>query len=319
VWNNPLNATDPSGYIAAAIVGWTIGKIGASLASKFVLAKFIFTAYQVYNLGKAVLGIAQAYSAWNDGGGGAIWGNLIGGIAKGAAISWGLNNVAGYISDVNAGSLSADLKSEGGTPTQNNATSSGGDNSPGGIVDTDGWVYKGGRGGNLHGVYETVANPADYANVEHNILRTLFNFAGGLSDGYTWGLSEGITASYGVDKASSAYSAGEIGNLRGLAKSLIANGTRQVAKKIDTALYQKVDKDGNHLKYGIAKIPEKNRYTAKQMNGGKLKILARGEKKDMLKLERDLHETLPFGPEEGQKFYIKKQVAKGLKPPPYGD
>lgn len=55
------------------------------------------------------------------------------------------------------------------------------------------------------------------------------------------------------------------------------------------------------------------------MNGGKLKVLARGEKKDMLKLERDLHETLPIGPEEGQKFYIKKQVAKGLKPPPYGD
>lgn len=91
------------------------------------------------------------------------------------------------------------------------------------------------------------------------------------------------------------------------------------AKNADTVLYQKVDKDGGHLKFGIAKIPEKTRYTEKQLNGGKLKILARGEKKDMLKLERDLHETLPIGPEEGQKFYIKKQVEKGLKPPPYGD
>jgi len=37
----------------------------------------------------------------------------------------------------------------------------------------------------------------------------------------------------------------------------------------------------------------------------------------MLELERKLHENLPIGPEEGQKFYIQKQIGKGLKPPPY--
>jgi hypothetical protein len=37
----------------------------------------------------------------------------------------------------------------------------------------------------------------------------------------------------------------------------------------------------------------------------------------MLALERNLHETLPIGPEEGQSFYIQKQLARGLRPPPY--
>lgn len=37
----------------------------------------------------------------------------------------------------------------------------------------------------------------------------------------------------------------------------------------------------------------------------------------MLKLERDLHETLPIGPEEMQKFYIQIQTSLGLTPPPY--
>jgi len=36
----------------------------------------------------------------------------------------------------------------------------------------------------------------------------------------------------------------------------------------------------------------------------------------MLSLERNVHEKLPIGPEEGQKFYIKKQVEQGLKAPP---
>lgn len=46
------------------------------------------------------------------------------------------------------------------------------------------------------------------------------------------------------------------------------------------------------------------------------KILAKGSRSDMLKLERDLHETMPIGPEEGQSFYedILKQ-AKGCQRP----
>jgi hypothetical protein len=37
----------------------------------------------------------------------------------------------------------------------------------------------------------------------------------------------------------------------------------------------------------------------------------------MLRLERELHETLPIGKEEGQDFYRRKQIDKGLRPPPY--
>jgi hypothetical protein len=80
-------------------------------------------------------------------------------------------------------------------------------------------------------------------------------------------------------------------------------------------LYQKIGAEGEHLKYGITKNPE-TRYTVAELAGGRLKILAEGPRKDMLQLERNLHETLPFGPEEGQLFYIKKQMEKGLSPPP---
>jgi hypothetical protein len=79
---------------------------------------------------------------------------------------------------------------------------------------------------------------------------------------------------------------------------------------------RKLGAAGEHLKYGISKNPE-TRYTEEELAGGQLKILAMGPRKDMLKLERDLHETLPIGPEEGQKFYIQKQIEKGLIPPPY--
>ena len=83
-----------------------------------------------------------------------------------------------------------------------------------------------------------------------------------------------------------------------------------------TSLYQKIGPDGEHLKFGIAKDPA-TRYTLEELGGGRLKILATGIRSEMLKLERALHETLPIGPEEGQKFYIQKQIDKGLIPPPY--
>ncbi len=83
-----------------------------------------------------------------------------------------------------------------------------------------------------------------------------------------------------------------------------------------TYLYQKVGAQGEHLKFGITKNPA-TRYTQEELGGGRLKILTEGSRKDMLQLERNLHETLPIGPEEAQKFYIQKQIEKGLKPPPY--
>lgn len=83
-----------------------------------------------------------------------------------------------------------------------------------------------------------------------------------------------------------------------------------------TYLYQKLGAECEHLKFGITKNPA-TRYTQEELAGGRLNIIAEGAKKDMLQLERNLHETLPIEPQEGQKFYIQKQVEKGLTPPPY--
>jgi RHS repeat-associated protein len=83
-----------------------------------------------------------------------------------------------------------------------------------------------------------------------------------------------------------------------------------------TYLYQKIGPEGEHLKFGITKNPA-TRYTQEELGGGRLNILKEGPRKDMLQLERNLHETLPIGPEEAQQFYILKQIEKGLKPPPY--
>jgi len=81
-------------------------------------------------------------------------------------------------------------------------------------------------------------------------------------------------------------------------------------------LYQKVGSKGEHLKFGITDDPV-GRYTQEELSGGKLRIVAKGVREEMLRLERNVHETLPIGLEEGQKCYIGVQVKKGLKAPPY--
>lgn len=91
-------------------------------------------------------------------------------------------------------------------------------------------------------------------------------------------------------------------------------GVKHIAKRGTTYLYQKVGPLGEHLKFGITNNPA-TRYTAEELAGGRLRILARGLRADMLGLERKLHETLPIGPEEAQSFYIQLQVEKGLLPP----
>jgi RHS repeat-associated protein len=108
----------------------------------------------------------------------------------------------------------------------------------------------------------------------------------------------------------------------GLAIKEGENVVKSIGEKIageakgDTYLYQKIGANGEHLKFGITKNPE-TRYTKEELNGGRLKIIGQGSRKDMLQLERNLHETMPIGPEEGQKIYIQKQTEKGLQPPPY--
>jgi hypothetical protein len=115
--------------------------------------------------------------------------------------------------------------------------------------------------------------------------------------------------------------------LAGVAEGL--NGVRVVAAATEAAtetattagretvyLYEKVGANGEHLKYGTTKNPL-TRYTQTQLGGGRLKILASGEKSEMLSLERNLHETMPIGPEEGQSFYKDIQAQKGYSVPPY--
>ena len=84
----------------------------------------------------------------------------------------------------------------------------------------------------------------------------------------------------------------------------------------NTVLYQKVGPDGEHLKFGITKNPD-TRYSAAELGGGRLKVIAQGSRQEMLQLERNLHSTLPIGPEERQSAYIGIQVAKGYQAPPY--
>ena len=83
-----------------------------------------------------------------------------------------------------------------------------------------------------------------------------------------------------------------------------------------TSLYQKLGADGEHLKYGISNNPA-TRYTQEQLNGGRLKVIADGTREKMLELERNLHSTMPIGPEEGQSIYQNIQKSKGLRLPPY--
>ena len=84
----------------------------------------------------------------------------------------------------------------------------------------------------------------------------------------------------------------------------------------NTYLYQKLAADGTHLKYGVT-VNLATRYTKAELAGGRLKVLASGANKDILRLERNLHSTMPIGAEEGQKVYLRIQEAAGLLLPPY--
>ncbi|WP_240695137.1 hypothetical protein [Corallincola luteus] len=88
--NNPLNATDPSGYIFQMLAVWAIQYAVANTAiASFVSA--VSTVYSMFSLaqgiGQVVAGISQAYSAWTDGAGGAVLGKAITGAAKFAAMT----------------------------------------------------------------------------------------------------------------------------------------------------------------------------------------------------------------------------------------
>ena len=76
--------------------------------------------------------------------------------------------------------------------------------------------------------------------------------------------------------------------------------------------YEKVDRDGKLLKHGVThhKDPRK-RYTKEQIGKGRVDLMERGPRKEMIKKERDLVETNP-GPENREPWAGKR------KPPQTG-
>ncbi|MBL8761112.1 MAG: RHS repeat-associated core domain-containing protein, partial [Phycisphaerae bacterium] len=70
-------------------------------------------------------------------------------------------------------------------------------------------------------------------------------------------------------------------------------------------LYKKYDKDGNFLKDGVSQDAQK-RYTKKKLAGGKVKVIERGPRREMLRKERERVETNP-GPENHEPWAGKKR------------
>jgi hypothetical protein len=72
------------------------------------------------------------------------------------------------------------------------------------------------------------------------------------------------------------------------------------ANDMPAILYRKLDKDGNFLKWGVTQDTKK-RYTIQELNGGWLESIEIGPRREMLKKERKLVETLP-GPENHEQW-----------------
>ncbi|MCG3190496.1 MAG: hypothetical protein LKCHEGNO_03229 [Burkholderiaceae bacterium] len=79
--------------------------------------------------------------------------------------------------------------------------------------------------------------------------------------------------------------------------------------KIDSrpaTLYEKYDKEGNFLKHGITKHDDPaKRYTAKQIDGGRVVRTDCGPRCEMIKKERDLVERRP-GPDNHEPWAGKR-------------
>jgi len=113
VMNNPLNATDPSGYFWVTIAVWALKAIAASAVTSAAVATAIgyaLTAYKFYGYYQLARGVLAASK-----GNSASIGNFIGGMAKGMAqsmaITSALDGAAGY--DVNK-AYNASLKQGSG-------------------------------------------------------------------------------------------------------------------------------------------------------------------------------------------------------------
>ena len=89
-----------------------------------------------------------------------------------------------------------------------------------------------------------------------------------------------------------------------------AGAARKVhGNKIDdrpATLYKKYDKDGNFEKHGVTKHENPtNRYSKKEIDGGRVDGQERGSRREMLKKERDSVETQP-GPKNKERWAGKR-------------
>lgn len=92
VLNNPLNATDPSGYFFQMLVIWAANYIAASAAAGSIGAAlgYALTAYSYYGYAQMAVGAIQAID-----GGGTAMANFAGGMAKGFAKGYVFGKVMG--------------------------------------------------------------------------------------------------------------------------------------------------------------------------------------------------------------------------------
>jgi hypothetical protein len=113
------------------------------------------------------------------------------------------------------------------------SSAAGGYNQTSSLVDSDGWNYAGGAdGGSNRGRYVTVGSRPPQSHF-------LLDFAAGLADNYSWGLSEDYTsANSNVNKGSVPYQLGALAGLRGFGKT----GFRQLEKtpKTNPELFRNV-------------------------------------------------------------------------------
>src|SRR5690606_19540534 len=80
--------------------------------------------------------------------------------------------------------------------------------------------------------------------------------------------------------------------------------------KLEATLYQRVDKEGNHMKWGVSKNP-KTRYSKKELIGHEVKGKKTGPRDEVLSLERKLTERYP-GP-MNKEPWAGKRIPKGNK------
>jgi RHS repeat-associated protein len=100
VLNNPLNATDPSGYFFQMLVMWAVQYIAAATASSAIgtALGIALQAYQYYGYAQMAVGAIRAIE-----GGGTAMANFAGGMAKGYAKSMLFNGAMNGLSQLAGG------------------------------------------------------------------------------------------------------------------------------------------------------------------------------------------------------------------------